>query len=192
MRKTLLVKLPTIETKDKEPDSAFQSQGATRETTRSSSEASKIVAQLSIVSFYRIGVSLAFGNFIAAEVIPEPLIGIKSIAVVPLCFGRQIDDLLDGLLGAYPNHSPAQNTAGFAIDNRQNIDFVFLSPINVKISSISASRTSSGMGAFGKASATSVTQKATVCGATFKCRAIRRRLPPSTYISAARLRILSG
>ena len=100
--------------------------------------------------------------------IPEPLIGIKTIAVVPLCFWSQINDLLDGFLGTYPDHRPAQNTTSFAVYDGQNVDSVFLSPMKVKSSSISASLTSVGTGALGKASATSITHNETVYGETFR------------------------
>ena len=90
--------------------------------------------------------------------IPQPLIGIERITVIPFGLRSLIHDLLKGFLGADPNHCPTQNAAGFAIYYRENVDSVFLSPMNVNISSISASFTSSGRGAFGKASANSVTQ----------------------------------
>jgi hypothetical protein len=91
-------------------------------------------------------------------VIPEPLIGIEAITVIPPGFGCLIHDVLKSSLGAYPDHPPAQNAAGFAIYQSDNINFVFLSPMKVNISSSSASFTSFGSGALGKASATSVTQ----------------------------------
>jgi hypothetical protein len=75
-------------------------------------------------------------------VIPKPLVGIKAISVVLLCFRRLVNDTLECLLGADPDHGPAQNISGFAVYDGQNVDFVFLSPMNVKISSISASLTS--------------------------------------------------
>lgn len=94
----------------------------------------------------------------ASEVVPEPLIRFKAIRVIPFGFGRLIHNLLQGVLGPDPDHGPAQNTAGGAVDQGQNVDFVFLSPMKVNNSSISASCTSFGSGAWGMASATSVTQ----------------------------------
>ena len=111
------------------------------------------MTEFRIIRFDRISICLAYGNFISAKVIPEPLVGIKRITVVLLGFRRLVNDILNCLLAAYPDYRPAQNTSGFAIYDRQNIDSVFLSPINVNNSSISASFTSCGMGAFGKASA---------------------------------------
>jgi hypothetical protein len=150
------------------------------------------MTEFGIIGFNRISIRLTLRNCISAEVIPEPLIRIKTITVVPLCFWRQINDLLDGILGTYPDHRPTQNTAGFAVYDSQNVNSVFLSPMKVKISSISASLTSAGTGALGNASAASVTHNEMVCGETFRWRATRRKLPPSTYISAARFRRLSG
>jgi hypothetical protein len=60
--------------------------------------------------------------------------------------------LLNGCLSARPHDCPAQNATCFTVYDRQNVDSVFLSPIKVKISSISASMTSAGMGALDKAS----------------------------------------
>ena len=150
------------------------------------------MTEFGIIGFDGIRICLAFGNFISAKVIPKPLVGIKAITVVLFRLRRLVNNILEDFLGTHPNHRPAQNTAGFAVDNGQNVDSVFLSPMKVKSSSISASLTSSGTGACGSVSALSVTHNETVCGATFNWRAIRRKLPPSTYISAARFRRLSG
>lgn len=90
--------------------------------------------------------------------VPEPLISVKTVAVIPFCLGSLIYDVLNGFRRAHPDDRPAQNTAGFAINYREDVDFVFLSPMKVYISSISASLTSLGRGASGKALATSVTQ----------------------------------
>ena len=154
----LLVKLPAIEAEDKQAYSAFQSIGTTRKTTRLTSQACQIVTKFCIIRFHRIRVRLAFGDFISAKVIPEPLIRLKAIRVIPSRFGSLIHHLLQGCLGANPDYSPAQNTASFAVYQSDNVDFVFLSPMKVNISSISASFTSFGNGALGNASATSVTQ----------------------------------
>jgi hypothetical protein len=115
------------------------------------------MTEFGVISFDGIGICLALRNLVPAKVIPEPLIRIKTIAVIPFCFWRQINNLLDGFLSPYPDHRPTQNTAGFAVNNGQNVDSVFLSPMKVKISSISASWTSAGTGALGNASAASVT-----------------------------------
>jgi len=150
------------------------------------------MVEFSIISFNGVGICLALWNFISTQVIPKPLISVKTITVVLFRFRSLINHSLYRFLSAYPDYRPAQNTSGFAVYNSQNVDPVFLSPMNVKISSISASLTSFGTGAFGKASARFVTHDETVCGETFRWRAIRRKLPPSTYISAARFRKLSG
>lgn len=158
----LFVKLASVETIGKESQRAFQRIRAARKTTRFASQACQVVTQFSIIGFDRVGVRLAHGNFVPSEVIPKPLIDIQPITVIPLGFGCLIQHVLDSLLSPYPNHRPAQNAAGSAIYNRQNIDFVFLSPINVNTSSISASFTAPGIGVAGRASAWSVIQRATV------------------------------
>lgn len=77
-------------------------------------------------------------------------ISFKAIRVIPFCFGCFIHHLLNRYLSTLPNHCPAQQTAGFAIYKRKDINAVFLSPMKVNSSSISASFTSSGIGAFGR------------------------------------------
>jgi hypothetical protein len=77
-------------------------------------------------------------------VIPKPLIGIESIRVIPFGFGRSIHNLLQGCLATNPDHCPAQNTTGLAIYQSENVNFVFLSQMNVNILSSSASFTSLG------------------------------------------------
>jgi hypothetical protein len=111
------------------------------------------VTQFSITCFDREGIRLAFRNFISAEVIPKAIIGIKSVTIINLGLGRTIYRILDGLLGAFPDHIPAEKAAGMPIYECDDVDPVFLSPIKVNSSSISASFTSSGLGASGKLSA---------------------------------------
>ena len=156
--KALFVKLPAVETEDKQTQGTFEGIWAARKTTGFASETGQVMRQFGIVSFHRVGIRLAFRNFISAKVIPEPLVSIKAIRVIPFRFGCSIHNLLQSSLRADPDHSPSQNTASFAVYQSDNIDFVFLSPMKVNISSNSASFTSRGSGALGKASATSVTQ----------------------------------
>ena len=151
--KMLFMKLSAVETIDKQTQGTFQSIGTTRKTSRFASQPCQVVTEFSIVRFNRKCVCLAFRDFISAQVIPEPLVGIKPIAVIPFCFGGLIDHLLNRFLRADPNHGPPQNAAGFAVDYSENVNSVFLSPIKVNNSSISASLTSSGSGVAGKASA---------------------------------------
>src|SRR6266496_1292924 len=111
------------------------------------------MAKFRIIRFNRIGVGLPIRNFISAKVIPKMSIGIKTITVIPFGFRSFIHQLLDRILGAFPNDRPTQQAPGFAIYQRKDIDAVFLSPMKVNNSSISASFTSFGIGALGKASA---------------------------------------
>jgi len=153
IRITLFVKLSAVVTESKQTQRTLERIRATRKATRLARQACQIMSQFCIIGFDGKGVGLAFGDFISAQVIPKTSIGIKAVTVIPLRLGRLIHHLLNGFLSAFPNHCPAQQTACFAVYNPQNVDSVFLSPIKVYNSSISASFTSCGMGAFGKASA---------------------------------------
>jgi len=81
--------------------------------------------------------------------IPKPGILFETIAEVPLRLGRSINQFLNGFPRADPDDRPAQNTACQAVNERQDVDDVFLSPMKANNSSISASFTSSGTGAWG-------------------------------------------
>ena len=153
IRITLFVKLSAVVTEREQAQSTLERLRATRKTTRLASQASEIMSQFCIIGFDGKGVGLAGGDFISTKVIPKTSIGIKAVTVIPFRLGRLIHHLLNSFLRAFPDHRPAQQTARFAVYNRQNVDSVFLSPIKLYSSSISASFTSCGMGAFGKASA---------------------------------------
>jgi hypothetical protein len=160
--KPLLIELPTIVAIDEQTDGTIKCIRTTRETTRRSSQTSQIVAQLSIPCFNREGICLALRNFISTVVIPKAIIGIKCVTVIHFSLGRLVHHILDSLLGAFPDHIPAEETAGVPIYERDDVDSVFLSPIKVNNSSISASLTSSGMGTSGKLAACAATQSETV------------------------------
>jgi hypothetical protein len=122
------------------------------------------MAQLCVVGFHRVGVALALGDFIHTPVIPQAFVGIKGIAEVTFRFRSFVDNFLDGRLGAFPHHSEAQIAAGETIYDRDDEDLVFLSPIKVYNSSISASLTWSGTGGSGSWAAWALTHKETVRG----------------------------
>jgi hypothetical protein len=155
---TLLVQLSAIETIHEEAQGTPQRPRAARKATGFASQTSQIMAQLGIVGFDRVGLRFALRDFVSSTVIPQPLIGLERITVIPAGPGCLIHNLLKGLLRPPPDHRPAHDTAGGAIHHRQNIDLVFFSPMKVKSSSISASWITSGTGALGRACATSVTQ----------------------------------
>lgn len=111
------------------------------------------MAQFGIARFDRIGVCFALGDLVSAPVIPQAVIGLPGIAVIVFGFGRKIDQRLDGWLSAFPDHFPAQKTVRVPVDERQDVDAVFLLPIKVNNSSISAALTSLGKGASGKLAA---------------------------------------
>ena len=160
--KGLLVQLTLIEAVHEQLESRFQSFWTTGKTTRAADEPSQVMAQFSIVRFDRVGVCFALRDFVDAPVIPQAIIDIKSIAVVALGFGRFIHHLLDQLLGSLPDHFEAQVAAGEAIYDGDDEDLVFLSPMKVNNSSISASLTWSGTGGSGSRAAWAVTHKETV------------------------------
>ena len=66
------------------------------------------------------------------------------------------------MLSALPDHFPAQIAACLSIYDRDDVDPVFLLPIKVNNSSISAVLTSSGYGASGKLAALAFTHNETV------------------------------
>ena len=90
--------------------------------------------------------------------IPKTVIGIQNIAVIDFGLGSIIHHILNSLLGAFPNHIPTEEAAGLSVYERDDVDPLFLSPIKVNSSSISASLTSSGMGTASNLSACAATQ----------------------------------
>ena len=120
------------------------------------------MAQFSIVRFDRVGIHFAFRHFISTQVIPQAVISIQGVTEVLLGLGCFVHQLLNGWLSALPDHFPTQITAGLPIYEREDVDPVFLLPIKLNNSSISAVLTSSGTGASGKLAALAWTHKETV------------------------------
>lgn len=147
---TLFVQLSAIEGIDEHAYCTLQRIRATRKATRFSSQASQIMSQFCIIAFDRVGLGFALRNLIPATVIPKPSIFFKAIAEVPLCLGSFVDQLLNDCACTYPSNRPTQKTASLAVYQRQDVDRVFLFPMKVNNSSISASFTSSGTGASGR------------------------------------------
>ena len=94
--------------------------------------------------------------------VPKAAVSLKAITEIPFSFGCIIHHELDGFLGAFPDNDPAQNATRTAVYDGDDVDLVFLSPINVNSSSISAVSTFSGTGAAGNFSACAFTQFATL------------------------------
>jgi hypothetical protein len=160
--KGLLIQLASIKGVHEQFESSLQCFRTTREAARTASQACQVVAQFGIARFDRVGVSLTLRDFVHPPVIPQAIIGIKSIAVVALGFGRFIHQFLDHFLGSLPDHFAAQIAASETIYDGDDEDLVFLSPIKVNNSSISASLTSAGTGGSGSRSACALTHKETV------------------------------
>jgi hypothetical protein len=158
----LLVELASIVAVDKQTQGALQCLGTTRKASRRSCQTRQVVAQLGVIPFHRVSIGFAFRNFISAQVIPQAVISIKGVTVILLGLGRIVYQLLNGWLSALPNHFASQITACLPIYEREDVDPVFLLPIKVNNSSISAVLTSLGTGASGKLAALACTHNETV------------------------------
>lgn len=97
------------------------------------------MTQLSVIAFDRVGIGFALGDFIRTTVIPQAGISTKGIAIVAPGFGRFVHHLLNGYLGSLPDDPKAQVAASEPVHQGYDEDSVFLSPIKVNNSSISAS-----------------------------------------------------
>ena len=159
---TLLEKLASIEAVDKELDRPFQGFDTSGEATRTASQAGQIMTQFSIIAFHRVGVGLSIRDFITTVVVPQAIIGIKSITMILFGFDGFIYQVLDHLLAAFPDHFVAQKTTRGSIYDREDVDPLFFAPMKVNSSSISASLTASGTGAAGKLATLAWIHKATV------------------------------
>ena len=188
----LFIELPAIVAVDKQAHGTFEGMRATRETSRRSRQTCQVVAQLGVISFHRVSIVFAFRNFITTQVIPQAVIGIECVTKVLLSLGRIVYHLLNGGMSALPNYFPTQIAPRLPIYDGQDVNPVFLLPIKVNNSSISAVLTSWGTGASGKLAALALTHNETVRWWMPRWRAMRRKLMPSTYICTACLRISSG
>jgi hypothetical protein len=161
-RVCLSVQLSPVVAVDKQAHGAFQRMRATRKASRRSCQPRQIVAQLGVASFHRVGIGFAFRDFISAKVIPQAVVSIKGITEVLLGLRRIVYQLLKSWLSALPDHFPAQITTRLPVYDREDVDPVFLLPIKVNNSSISAVLTSLGTGASGMFAAPAWTHNDTV------------------------------
>jgi hypothetical protein len=161
-RVALFIELTAVVAVNKQAQGALQRIRTARETTRRSRQTCQVVPQLGIVSFNRVGIGFTFRNSIPAIVIPQVIIGIKCIAEILFGLGRSINHLLNILLRALPDNFAAQITARLPVYDRDDVDPVFLLPIKVNSSSISAILTSSGTGVSGKLATLALTHSETV------------------------------
>jgi hypothetical protein len=102
----LFIKLSAVVGETEQPQGACQSSRAARKAARFPSQASEIMSQFGIIGFDGEGVRLAFRDLITTKVIPQPSIGIQTVTVIPFRLGCLIDHLLNGFLGALPDHCP--------------------------------------------------------------------------------------
>ena len=153
------MQLAPIEAIHKKLQGGLQCFRTARKTARAPGEPRQVMAQLGVIAFNRKGVCLALRDLIDAPVIPQALIDIKSVAVIALGLRGFVYHLLDRFLGSLPDHFAAQIAAGEAIYDGDDEDLVFLSPMKVNNSSISASLTWLGTGGSGSRAAWAVTHR---------------------------------
>ena len=158
----LLIELSSVEAVNKQTQSAFKRMRATRKTSRRSCQPRQVMTQLSVTCFNRVSIGFTFRDFISSKVIPQAVIGIKCIAIILVGLRRIVYQFLDGWLSAFPDHFPTQITARLPVYDGQDVDPVFLWPIKLNNSSISAVLTSLGNGASGKLAALACTHNDTV------------------------------
>lgn len=156
------MQLTLIETVHKELQSRLQRFRAARKTARAPSQAGQVMAQFGIVRFDRVRVGFSFRDFIHTPVVPQALISIKSVAEIALGLWSLVHQFLNGFLRSLPNDLKAQVAAGETIYDRDDVDLVFLSPMKVNNSSISASFTWTGTGGSGSWAAWALTHNETV------------------------------
>ena len=161
-RVQMFIELPPVIAVDKQAQGTFQRIGTTRKASRRSCQPRQVMTQLGVVPFHRVGISFAFRHFISTQVIPQAIIEIKGITEVLSGLGGCIYQLLKVWLSALPNHFPTQITARLPIYKCEDVDPVFLWPIKVNNSSISAVLTSLGTGASGKLAALALIHNETV------------------------------
>jgi hypothetical protein len=158
----LLVELATVVTVDKQAQGKCQCLRASRKTARGSGQTRQVVAQLGVIPLHRVGIGFAIRNFVATEVIPQVVIGFEGIAVILHRFRCIVYQFLEVWLRPFPDHFPTQKAARLPVYEGEEVDPVFLLPIKVKSSSISAVLTSLGTGASGRRAALALTHKETV------------------------------
>jgi len=158
----LLVQLSPVVTEYEQTQSTFQGMWTARETARRSCQTCQIMSQLGVVAFNRVGVGFTFRNFISTIVIPQAVISLKGITEILFGLGRTVNHLLNILLHSLPDHFAAQIAARLAVYDRNDVDPVFLLPIKVNSSSISAVLTSFGTGVSGRLAVLAFTHSETV------------------------------
>ena len=157
--KALLLQLASIEAIHKELQGRLQGFRAARKTARAARQACQVMAQFGVVGFDRVGVEFTLGDFIRTPVIPQAIIGFKSVAIIALGLGGLVHQLLNGFLSSLPHDLKAQVAAGETIYDRDDEDLVFCSPIKLNNSSISASLTWVGTGGSGNWAAWALTHR---------------------------------
>lgn len=115
---------------NEQTDGAIQNIRTTRETAGCSCQAGEIMTEFCIICFDRAGLRFAWRDLVMPVVVPERSIRGKRITEVPFGFWSFIDNLLESLGCAFPDNLPAQEAASSPIYVRDDVNSVFLSPIN--------------------------------------------------------------
>ncbi len=145
----LLVELSAIVSKHKQLDRTAQCIGTSRKTTRPPSQACQIVAQVSIRTFYGIGLAFVLHRMMDTRPVQYSFVAFVIVTIVIMSLDTFSQHFLELCATTLFTHSPGQNTACLAVHKSQDVDPVFLLAMNVYSSSISTSSTSGGIGASG-------------------------------------------
>ena len=117
-------------------------------TSRLACQSFQVMPQISIDRFHRVGFLFVCPHFIGSTIV-QSIINRKGIAVILFGLRCPFQTSLHSFRSPLQNHIPTQNTASIAIDNGQDVDFVFFLLRKVYNSSNSAFLTLLGIGAFG-------------------------------------------
>ncbi len=145
----LLVELSAIVSKHKQLDRTAQRIGTSRKTTRPPSQACQIMAQISIGTFYGIGLACVWHGMMDTGPVQNSLVAFVIVTIVIVSLDTFSQHFLELCATTLFAHSPGQNAACLAVHKGQDVDPVFLLAMNVYSSSISTSSTSAGSGASG-------------------------------------------
>lgn len=158
------------------------------ETAALASQTRQIMTQICVVGLDGIGLALALRHSVLPWPVVERTVSLVPIAEILVPIAEIVTRLqnsglirhgLQGVRIACQAHRPGQQAAGLPIYGGDNVSHVFLCVIKVKSSSISMTAACAGAGRGGRVWHAVLTQVMTVCGATPKRRAVRRKLLPS-------------
>jgi hypothetical protein len=106
--------LAMVVTIDKEFDMSGEGLQASRETSRSASQAFEVMTQIRIDRFHGVGLLLIGAHFIRRTII-QGVIAWKGIAVVLFGLRRSLQTGLESFGGSFEHHVPTQDTVRVSI-----------------------------------------------------------------------------